>query len=129
MSIGDLLPQKLDRRAKKSIRDTNACYKRAFVEVHRAYFTRSQIKRLSLKQLKTKFRFDWAPGEAPDPKPKEVNELYLKYLLELTTKQLNTVVDLHNKGVMTRAEVTIAAIMTELFERSVNSETKEKHEQ
>ena|ERR1035437_10303319 len=109
-------------RKRKSIRVTDECYKRALCKVHRPFLTKKQIKRDHLNGIRNRLI------NVVVMHNEKVSALYLKYILELPVNQLSTIVALHKEGVTVRHENTIAAIMTELFERAANSETRGKHE-
>lgn len=51
-----------------------------------------------------------------------INDRYLAYLKKLDTKTLDLVIEAHRKQKQRRAEVTIAALATELFERAVTKQ-------
>ena len=57
-----------------------------------------------------------------------INAKYTEELRKLTTEQLNLILEVHHKGKQFRHGSTIETIMTELFERATNPETRDKHE-
>jgi hypothetical protein len=98
---------------------TNGCFRKALLD-HYGKLLAPIERRLNLRDLKFLLaQFDW-PINIP-----EINQLYMKNVLSLSTERLNLI--LEAASICNRKQTTIDAIMTELFERSMDSETKGDH--
>lgn len=109
-----------DAQIKKQWYWTNGCFRRALLDRYDSVLSNKE-KRYNLPQLKELLKHKELTVNSP-----EINELYKKNLLAMQTRKLNLVLQAAEDS--NRKQETIDAIMTELFERSVNSETKGSHE-
>ena len=108
-----------DRQIKKQMFWTNGCFRAALLEHYDFYLGKKQ-KRYNLVQLK---EFIKEKLEKPINSA-EINNLYLKRLLTLDSKKLSIILRAFQTGQQYRKQETMDAVMTELFERSVNPETR-----
>ncbi len=102
---------------------TDECYKKALIEVYGADMTPAE-KEQNVIDMKRMIWADWNE-EIRTP---EINAIYLRNLCQLESEKLSLILEAFQKGKQHRAQVTMDAIMTELFERSANSETRGKDE-
>jgi len=111
----------IDKRTiKHQLKWTNACFKRA-LEIHFHDMLIPYQRHLPLDALRRLIVKDWGYDLNKIP---EVNEIYMKEVLKLTTARLSIILETHHAGKQYRSPRTIEQITTELFERAVNSETK-----
>lgn len=113
----------MEELSKKQIRAivrwTNVCFKNALLEYYPKVFSNEKHGRLSTIELKD-ILMDLDLPTNND----EINNIYLKQICAMSTEALELVIRAHNAGIINRAQHTVDAIMTELFERAANSETK-----
>ena len=103
---------------------TDVCYRRALLDHYDHLFTEEErdydtpeMTLILQEHLKVK--------HVTSP---ELNTTYLKYICELETDKLELIVEAYNKGKQYRSASTIDVLLSELFERSANPETRSKHE-
>jgi len=108
---------------KKQLFWTNGCFRRALLD-HFGHRLNEKQKRLSLIPLKLCIT-ETLREKIRTP---EVNATYMKYVLQMSTKRLEIIVQANKTGQQFRSGETIDRIMTELMERSMNPEPKETHE-
>jgi hypothetical protein len=102
---------------------TNQCYKEALIDAYPDFFTAKEIAEFDDYDMKYKlFTNDL------DTKGEAIDQLYIKKILQLDSEKLNLIVESNKKGKIKRASTTIEAILTELLERSANSESRSTHE-
>jgi hypothetical protein len=111
------------RWTKRLIKDqmhwSSLCFRKALLDTYGSKMSEAE-KSMSVEELKTLIRLDWRE-EIRTP---EINALYLKYLCELSTAKLSLILEAFQKGKQIRSQITMDAVMTELFERSVNKTSK-----
>jgi hypothetical protein len=112
-----------DKVIKKQLFWTNGCFRATLLEYYDLLLTEKH-KRLSLQDLKEYISEDL---DKPINTP-EINALYLKKVVAMSSKRLSIILEAFQNGQMRRAQETIDAIMTELFERSANPETRSTDE-
>jgi hypothetical protein len=113
------------RWSKKLLREqmswTSRCFRRALLDVYGETLT-DEEKNLDLLDLKViivrKGNEIWT---------QQTNEIYLGYLRELKTDQIELIIDAYTKGKQYRSPLTIDVLMSELLERSANPETRKTH--
>lgn len=108
---------------------TNDCFRLALIEVFGHILTNEQ-KSLNTRELKLELIGLWRAKY--DPKrgwvwPEEVNQAYLKYLRLLPTEQIELIIEAYNKDKFSRSPLIIEVLTSELLERVMNSETRNKH--
>jgi hypothetical protein len=101
---------------------TNGCFRAAILEHYDGYLSKAE-RRYTHQELYYLIKNDWR--EEIDL---EVHLIYMKKVLALDSTKLSLIVEAFQNGQQYRKQETIDAIMTELFERSADPETKEKHE-
>lgn len=105
---------------------TSRCYTRALKEQYPEAFFNISEEELDYEDFDVEMR-KMLDSDEPHRSP-EIHEKYLKYIKQLLSDQeLALVIEAHEKKKITRDGTTIHACMDELFERSVNSETRRKH--
>jgi hypothetical protein len=109
-----------DKQIKKQLFWTNGCFRAALLEHYDHYLSQKE-KRFNSRELQTLIKLDWK--ENIDP---EVHALYMKRVLALSSKKLSLIVNAFQSEQQYRKQETIDAILTELFERSANSETRDE---
>ena len=100
---------------------TSECFKRVLLDVYGKSLSHEE-KAMPCNELSIHLRLD-LHEEIHTP---ETAALYLKYVLALDSEKLSLILEAFQKGKQYRKQETIDAIMTELFERSANSETKRR---
>lgn len=108
-----------ERQIKKQLFWTNGCYRAALMEFYDARLTKKE-KRMNLHQLKERITKGWN-----EKMPAEVHTIYIRRLLSLPSNKLSIILLAFQTGQQYRKQETVDAIMTELFERSANPESKE----
>lgn len=121
------------RMTKKLVRQiwdsTSRCYTRALKEEYPDLFDRITEKELDRPDFDKSMRAELLAADLPTRGP-EIHEKYLKYLKTLLTDaELSLIIEAHKKDKIKRDGTTIHACIDELFERSANSETRDKHGQ
>jgi hypothetical protein len=109
-------------RAAQQLLWTNSCYKKALLDVYKDKLSQKE-KKMRTQDIVMLIRFDWREEIKP-----EVNDLYRKHICQMSSKRLSAILKFFQEGKQKRAQTTIDAIMTELFERSAKSETSNNHE-
>ena len=109
-----------ERQVKSQIFWTNGCYRHAILE-HYGWSLSKKEKRLKGREL----RFAVLAKTKKTELDHEVHLIYMRNVLAMTSERLAIIVIAFQTGQQYRKQETIDAIMTELFERSANSETKE----
>lgn len=101
---------------------TNVCFRKALLEVYGDELTDEEksLELLDLKVILVK------KGKETHSQP--INEIYLRYLSDLKTDQIELIIDAYTKGKQYRSAATIDVLMSELLERSAYPETRKKHE-
>jgi hypothetical protein len=56
----------------------------------------------------------------------QTNEIYLSYIRQLKTHQIELIIEAYTKGKQYRSAATIDVLMSELLERATNPETRKK---
>ena len=100
---------------------TNGCYRHAMLERY-GHLLNNKEKKLNIEDLRHLLISKHKVGEF-SPK---VHDSYMKRVLAMDSEKLSLIVHAFQTGQQYRKQETIDAIMTELFERSANPETKEK---
>jgi hypothetical protein len=111
--------------SKKLIRQqmswTNKCFHSALVEVYSDDLT-DEEKSLDLLDLKVIL-----VKKGKEVHSQFINEIYLRYLSDLKTDQIELIIDAYTKGKQYRSASTIDVLMSELLERCANPESKRIH--
>ena len=102
---------------------TDACFRRALL-THYDEFLSKEEKQLPCNELKRLILLDWRE----QVRTPEINEIYMKFVLAMSTERLSIIAEVFQAGKQYRSPLTIEAIMTELFERSANPETRKQYE-
>lgn len=114
------------RWSKKLIREqmswTNKCFHKALLDVYGEELTNEE-KSLDLVDLKVILK-----QKKKDVWSQHVNEIYLNYIRQLKTDQIELIIDAYTKGKQYRSAGTIDVLMSELLERSADSETRKNNE-
>jgi hypothetical protein len=112
--------------SKKLIRQqmswTNKCFRKALLDIYGDELTNEE-KNLDLMDLKVILM-----RQGKEVHSQYINEIYLGYLCELKTDQIELIIDAYTKGKQYRSAATIDVLMSELLERSANPESRKKHE-
>lgn len=116
------LPKVTKALVKEQLLWTDNCFRKALLDVHGAYLSKKE-KRMSVSKLKAIITHDWREAY----RTPESNAAYIRHVLKLDSKKLSIILHVCQEGRCNRHPETIEAIMTELFERAANSETREKH--
>lgn len=106
---------------------TTTCYRKALRDEYPGLFNSMTDEEIETNahdqnfevEMKVQIMDAMQPYRSPS-----INNRYLEYLLKLDSKTLSLVIQAHQAGKQRRAEVTIDAILNELFERSINGEKK-----
>ena len=119
---------KMTKKLVRAIWDsTSRCYTRALKEEYPSVFKKVTIKDLNTPDFDREMREILLNKNLPT-RSHAIHEKYLKYIKkELTDTELSLVIDAAKQEAIKRDGTTIHACIDELFERSANSETKEKH--
>jgi hypothetical protein len=112
-----------ERQVKSQIFWTNGCYRHALLE-HYGWSLSKKEKRLKVREMRCAILEKTKKVELDS----EVHTIYMRNVLAMTSERLAIIVYAFQTGQQYRKQETIDAIMTELFERSANSETKEEYE-
>jgi hypothetical protein len=107
---------------KKQLFWTNGCFRAAIIEFYGEFLSKEE-KRYTSYQLQQLIIRNWDAKIDP-----AVHVIYMKKLLAMSSEKLNLILQAYQVGSQWRKQETIDAIMTELFERSADPETRSKHE-
>ncbi|CAM6003919.1 unnamed protein product [Sphagnum balticum] len=102
---------------------TNECFKKSLIDVYGEHMSEAE-KEQDCQDICGMIKLDWRE-EVQTP---ETNQLYLKYLCNLDTNKLSLILEAYKLGKQFRNATTMDVIMSELLERSVNPETRHRHE-
>jgi hypothetical protein len=102
---------------------TNSCYRDALITYHKKFLKKHNIG----EPITVGFLKNYLLGHNKPIHNEDINRLYLANMLKLSTNWLELILEAHNKEKIVRKPLTIIAIADELFERSANSESTEKH--
>ena len=107
---------------------TDECFKEALIDVYgrRMSVAEKEQSCEDIKQTILSWNDEVDNIGIPIRSP-EINAMYRKHLCELDSEKLSLILEAFQKNKQYRSQVTIDAIMTELFERSTNPETRGKH--
>jgi hypothetical protein len=111
------------KRIEEQLEWTADCYKQGLIDIYGEHMSEAE-KEQSCADICRMIQLDWRE-EIHTP---ETSVLYLKYMRQLSTKKLELILDAYKRGKQWRNATTMDVIMSELFERSVNPETRGKHE-
>ncbi len=109
-------------------RDTNKCYCKALKETYPELlkdFDEKQFKQFGIDREMREVLIDAdQPTRSPD-----IHRLYMKHVLNLSTKKLELIIECDKQGAIPRAPYTIDEIVYELLDRAVKeSQPKEEHD-
>lgn len=104
---------------------TNKCYESAFMSIHPGaakckYLVSFKLLQNAIRREELYGKPFWDPAEVRQAISRE----YERLVCQLTTEQLQLIIEAHQKGKIHRAPVTISMITTELFERELRGETQ-----
>jgi hypothetical protein len=107
---------------------TNECFRQALLVYYKDVFDMDKAKNSvrNVKDLVNILRGIKSIGSKYNTP--ELHRLYIKNILKLNTDKLEVIVECNRQGKQRRNPDTIEQILTELLERSLISETREKHE-
>lgn len=115
--------------AKKTLRaiwdSTSRCYCKALKEEYPDVFKRTSYKQLEVQDFDRVMRAKLEQKGLPSRSP-TIHEKYLKYLKQLSNKELELVIK--SAEHFKRDGTTVHACIDELFERAANPETRRSHE-
>lgn len=100
---------------------SDEAFKEALLEYYADKLSEDE-KEMDTIDLKRLIQLDWRE-KVRSP---EINDIYIRNLLKLETEKLELIVEAYQKEKQFRSGATIEHIMTELFERAANSETRKK---
>lgn len=115
----------IPRWSKKRIREqfswTNRCFLKALLDVYGDILSNEEKRGTTVDVSRAVL------GKGKEIHCQQTSEAYLLHLRKLKTEQIELIIDASAKGKQHRNPLTIDVLMTELFERSANSETRKKH--
>ena len=107
----------------KQLAWTDACYRQSLLDLFGHRMSKEE-KDFDTKDMRRLVGLDWNENL----RTPEINAIYLKHICKLSSEKLSLILEAFQKGKQWRSQVTMDAIMTELFERSANPETRGNHE-
>jgi hypothetical protein len=106
---------------------TSRCYTRALKDTYPNVFKKWDDKRLDEEWEDHRMRSVLSAAGLDDRNP-VINRHYMDRVLQLSTQELNLIIEADKQGVIRRAGETIDAILNELLTRSLDPETKAEHD-
>lgn len=119
---------KISQKLKEKIWiSTQVCYCRALKELYPEILKHYDEPAFNLLGCDREMRSAILDAGLED-RSEEIHRLYMKHVLELSTKELELIIRADKEGAIRRAPYTIDEIMYELLDRAANPKPKENHE-